>query len=151
MSYFHTLTKGSVERRGIGKGKELFSYSNSKFCQVCASDLFGQKLMEYGITSNCFHPGAAKTNIYRDALKGANWVEFVTMVYIYCIAFTAGKVSVYLIYIHFSFVNYSRMTIFTNFKFLNITIHRIDYHHPHQLLFSYGARTVCLFKIPIRF
>lgn len=92
LSYFHPITANSVKKSGIEKNFEIVSYCISKFCQIAASELFAKKLKRYGITSNCFHPYAAKTNIFADMWKRLNWLESIGAFTIYLLIQIAGKV-----------------------------------------------------------
>ncbi|XP_056648552.1 retinol dehydrogenase 13-like isoform X1 [Diorhabda sublineata] len=44
-------------------------YKLSKFCLLVASDIFAEKLRQYNITSNAFHPGAVHTQIHYQFFK----------------------------------------------------------------------------------
>nr|XP_022915828.1 retinol dehydrogenase 12-like [Onthophagus taurus] len=50
-------------------------YSNSKLCQIIASNIFAEKLKNTSITSNAVHPGIVCTPIFSNVL-GTNYMKF---------------------------------------------------------------------------
>lgn len=43
---------------------ELFTYANSKVCNIITANGFAEKLKGTGITSNSLHPGTVQTDIF---------------------------------------------------------------------------------------
>lgn len=95
MSFTHRLTESNVAKNGIGKGFEYLAYGISKFCQISASEILAEKLKSLGITSNCFHPYAARTTLFKARYDGDRWYEHIHLFIMSLLAQLLGKVNIY--------------------------------------------------------
>ena len=66
-------------------------YSNSKLCILMASNIFAEKLEEFGITSNALHPGCVATPIIFDTLYVLDHRRVRTL-FVKTLLFIMGKV-----------------------------------------------------------
>lgn len=69
-SFIHMMFSNTVTANDIKNPPSflrIFDYANAKFCTVTSSRIFAEKLGKWNITSNAYHPGIAKTNIWNGA------------------------------------------------------------------------------------
>ncbi|XP_018570414.1 retinol dehydrogenase 14-like [Anoplophora glabripennis] len=65
-NYFHSFTLDKL--KSDGSETRLNHYPNSKLCLIMISDIFAEKLMKYGVTSNTYHPGIVYTDIFKRSI-----------------------------------------------------------------------------------
>ncbi|KAJ8982366.1 hypothetical protein NQ317_013117 [Molorchus minor] len=64
---------------------------NSKLAVIIAADIFAQKLKQYNITCNSFHPGLVYTTIFRTSTRGAAGIRLIRLLLLECVAMFFGK------------------------------------------------------------
>ncbi|XP_057654483.1 retinol dehydrogenase 13-like isoform X1 [Diorhabda carinulata] len=70
LAHVHVLTRRNVSRSGIPDAPlGNLDYSNSKFCSIISAEIFASKLKKWNINSNCYQPGIAKTEIFKETRK----------------------------------------------------------------------------------
>lgn len=94
MAYLNILTTSAMKQYAArSPNKFMFlSYPISKFFQLSASETFSEKLKGLGITSNCFHPYAAKTNIFTSNFEGVAWYEYIILIIMFILSEISAKV-----------------------------------------------------------
>ncbi|VEN34852.1 unnamed protein product [Callosobruchus maculatus] len=67
VAYFHNLNK--FDRKQLTTEASLYNYSSTKCLYIICSDQFADKLRQFNITSNAWHPIGAATQIFRGTVN----------------------------------------------------------------------------------
>lgn len=66
MHKFGTINIQDIDKPAANFFKHSRVYSNSKLCNILFTKELSNRLKGTGVTANCLHPGAVKTDIFRD-------------------------------------------------------------------------------------
>ncbi|XP_018570412.1 retinol dehydrogenase 13-like [Anoplophora glabripennis] len=91
-SHIHNFTIDRLKPDG-SESFTFYTYFNSKLCLIMISDTFAERLKGYGVTSNAYHPGLVRTNIFRSGinLEGTINKGWFTIKFLEYMSFVVGK------------------------------------------------------------
>ncbi|XP_044740012.1 retinol dehydrogenase 12-like [Chrysoperla carnea] len=79
----------SIDPNNLNKPRaiDFQNYVNSKLCNILMSNELARKLEGTNVTSNCLHPGAIRTSIFRRW----EWYQWLSMSFLYWFIFKNAK------------------------------------------------------------